>query len=192
MLWTLVLPFKITFSLLAALVVIATAIAPALKWKRGKTFLISALAACLAFIPLFAGVMAFIDTQRFGVFEYATFDDVNDFRVERYLPPAATKITLDKYPQGFRARYTITEPDLIAYLDDIWERYGDQSAVKRGEMHSVSVVDRESHELRFGDLGWPPLDAAIEYHSPVASNGAGFSVWCSPQEGVAYERARYW
>ena len=31
-------------------------------------------------------------------------DDVNDFRVERYLPTAATDITIDKYPQGFRAR----------------------------------------------------------------------------------------
>jgi hypothetical protein len=40
--------------------------------------------------------MAVTDEQRFGVFEYTSFDDVNDFRVERYLPTAATDITIDK------------------------------------------------------------------------------------------------
>jgi hypothetical protein len=192
MLWPIVLPFKITFWCLAVLVGIATATAPVLKWKRGKTFLIISLIACVAFIPSCVGIMAVIDTQRFGVFEYDAFGDVNDFRVERYLPPAATAITIDKYPQGFRARYSVTETDLIAYLDDIWAQYGDMSVVKRGEMYAMETVDPEHHDLQYGDLGWPPLENATEYHSPTAANGAGFSVWFSPREGIAYQRAGYW
>ncbi len=192
MLWPIVLPFKITLLCLAALVGIITAIAPALKWKRGKTFLITTLVACVAFIPSCVGIMAVIDTQRFGVFEYDAFGEVNDFRVERYLPPAATAITIEKHPQGFRARFSINEADLMAHLDNLWARYGDRSVVKRGEMHSMSVVDHQSHGLSFGHLGWPPLDGATEYHSPTAANGAGFSVWYSPKQGIAYQRAGYW
>jgi hypothetical protein len=192
MLWPLVLPFHITFWCLAALVAIATAVAPALRWKRRRTFLIAVFVACVTLIPSCAGIMAIIDTHRFGVFEYDTFAEVKDFRVERYLPPTATAITIEKRPQGFRARFSIAEGDLMAYLDDLWRQYGDKSIVKRGEMASMSVVDHESHELQFGDLGWPPLDGAMEYHSPTAENGAGFFVWYSPKRRIAYQRAGYW
>ena len=192
MLWPIVLPFKITFWCLAVLVGIATAAAPLFKWKRRSTFLIASLIAWVAFIPVCAGIMVVIDRQRFGVFEYGAFDDVNDLRVERYLPTAATAITIDKLPQGFRARYTITEPELIRYLDDLWTRYGELSIDKRGEAHSISERDREYCESLFGDLEWPPLDDAIVHESPRARNGAGFSVWYSPKECLAYQRACYW
>ena len=146
----------------------------------------------VGFIPSCTEIMKIIDAKRFGVFSYASFKDVSDFRVERYLPPDATQITLDKYPQGFRARFTISKEQLDSYLDELWDRYGAYSAVKRGKMFSMDRMDLESHSQRFGDLSWAHLKDATEYFSPTAANGAGFSVWYRPTEGIAYERAGYW
>ncbi|TWU22966.1 hypothetical protein Pla52o_24990 [Novipirellula galeiformis] len=136
--------------------------------------------------------MEVLDTKRFGVFDYETFDEVDDFRVERYLPPDATNITVDKYAQGFRARFKISQTNLDAYLDQVWRSYGDQSVVERGEMSAMRVVDEESHDLYYGDLGWAHLGDATEVYGPMARNGAGFTVWFSPSKGIAYQRGSYW
>ena len=146
----------------------------------------------VGFIPSCSGIKKVIDAKRFGVFSCASFEDVNDFRVERYLPPDSKQIIIDKYPQGFRARFKISREQLDAYLDKLWDKYGEYSGVKRGGIHSMNRIDLESHNLQFGDLGWPHLPDATEFYSPIAANGAGFSVWYSPAEGVAYERAGYW
>jgi hypothetical protein len=81
---------------------------------------------------------------------------------------------------------------MVAYLDDLWTRYGNRSVVKRGDMSAMTLIDDERFEFRYGDLGWPPLENATEYYSPTAGNGAGFSVWFSPSDGIAYQRAGYW
>lgn len=192
MLWPIILPCVITFGCLASMVVIVTVAAPVLKSKRGNTFLIATFIAGVTFVPSCMQIMAIVDAHRFGVFEYDSLRDVNDSRVERYLPPTATAITIDKYPQGFRARYSIAEADLIAYLDGLWARDGDRSAIKPGKISSTDVVDRETHKLWFGDLGWPPLDDATPHDGPTADNGAGFQIWYSREKGIAYERAGYW
>ena len=179
MLWPIVLPFQITSCVLLTLIVIATLAAPLAKWKRLPTFFGVLLLSLVAFIPSCAGIMNIVDAKRFGVFNYRTFQEVNDFRVERYLPPAARDITVDKYAQGFRARFTIKQSELDAYLDEVWSLHGERSAVKRGEMSAMKLVDKESHELRFGDLGWAYLDDATEIYGPTAGNGAVFSVWYS-------------
>jgi hypothetical protein len=192
MLWPIVLPFQITSCVLLTLIVIATLAAPLAKWKRLPTFFGVLLLSLVAFIPSCAGIMNIVDAKRFGVFNYRTFQEVNDFRVERYLPPAARDITVDKYAQGFRARFTIKQSELDAYLDEVWSLHGERSVVKRGEMSAMKLVDKESHELRFGDLGWAYLDDATEIYGPTAGNGAGFSVWYSPSQGIAYQRGGYW
>lgn len=192
MLWPIILPFKITACVLLALIVLATLASPLVKWRRAPTFFVVTLLSFFAFIPSCATVMHFVDAKRFGVFDYASFNDVDDFRVERYLPPAATSITVDKYAQGFRARFTISQTQLDAYLDSVWDSYGDRSVVKRREMSSMDIVDAESHVLYYGDLGWPHLEDATEFFGPTAANGAGFSVWYSPSKGVAYQRGSYW
>ncbi len=192
MLWPIVFPFQITVCLFALVIIIATLAAPLARLKRLPTFFAMMLLGVVGFIPSCSGIMEVIDAKRFGVFSYASFEDVNDFRVERYLPPDAKQIIIDKYPQGFRARFKISREQLDAYLDELWDTYGEYSAVKRGGVLSMNRIDLESHNLRFGDLGWPHLPDATEYYSPRAANGAGFSVWYSPAEGVAYERAGYW
>lgn len=59
-------------------------------------------------------------------------------------------------------------------------------------MTAMAIVDAESHELYYGDLGWTYPDDATEVFGPTADNGAGFSVWFSPSKGVAYQRGGYW
>jgi hypothetical protein len=192
MFWPIVLPFKITFWLFTGILATATLLAPLLKQKRGKLFLITALLGSVAFVPSCAAIMTLLDKHRFGVFQYSTFDEVNDFRVERYLPPASTDITIDKSTMGFRAKFHIKERDLVAYLDDLWARYGDRSTIARTELQNEAPTSPEEFKLNFGDLGWPPLANAIEYRGPVAPNGAGFAIWFSKAESIAYERAGYW
>ncbi|MDZ7616925.1 MAG: hypothetical protein U1E05_07975 [Patescibacteria group bacterium] len=133
-----------------------------------------------------------MSTRRFGLFTYETAADVRDFRVERYLPPAARNITLHKQAQGFRARYTISETELKSYLDDVWARYGDQSVTERDGLSSGSRIDADYHRLVYGDLGWPHLPDAVAFSGPSANSGTGFVVWFSLSEQTAYEHAGYW
>ena len=44
---------------------------------------------------------------------------------------------------GHRARYSISEADLIKFLDDLWERYGQYSAIKRNDLEPGKEVDGE-------------------------------------------------
>ena len=192
MLWPLVLPAQITLAILLGCVGVATAVAPCARRKRLPVFLVASLLAMVAFIPGCLVVMRVIDARRFGVFEYAAFEGVADARVERFLPPAATRITLEKRAGGFRARFRIEEVQLRAFVDSSWNQYGDRSIVKRSEQNPSALAAAGLQRLRFGDLGWPPLDDAQEYQGPTAANGAGFVVWFSPSMGIAYEWAGYW
>lgn len=191
MLWPLVLPAQITAAILTACVAAATALAPLARLRRWRAFLASAFLALAAFIPSCCVVMRAVDARRFGAFEYDAFARVMDPRVERYLPPAATNITLDKRPGGFRARYRIAEADLRAYVDAAWRRSGADPAT-RPPPGPPSDATGPYLELLFGDLGWPPPPASLYFPGPAAPNGAGFAVWYSPTEKTAYERAGYW
>lgn len=192
MLWPVVLPFKITICCLVVLVAIVTAAAPALNWQRGKTFLIATILACVAFVPLCTGIMRLVDTQRFGVFHYDVITDVNDFRIERYLPTNARDITLEKHAAGHRAKYSISESELMEYLDSLWSEYGEHSAISRDELGDGTPVGASQFDYKYGDLGWPPLENAVEYHSPVQGDGGGATYYFDRDAGTAYHLAGYW
>ena len=87
MLWPLVLPFKLTAIALASMTLLATAIAAILRRRPARTFTLSTAISLAAFVPVCSLVSGLINKTRFGVFRYESFDQVNDFRVERYLPP---------------------------------------------------------------------------------------------------------
>jgi hypothetical protein len=132
-----------------------------------------------------------LDHYRFGEFEYQDFDSVNDFRVERYLPEAATNITVDKRPGGFRAKFTISRASLDQWFEQVWKDKGKNSARPADALKVKRLIDRDEFNREFGDLGWAPPDA-IEYKGPRKSNWAGFTIWHSPSENMGYERAGYW
>ena len=191
MFWPLVLPVQITFWLVTSIVLLATVFAPALKWKRAKTFGIASLIGCLAFVPSCAGIITILDSQRFGVFEYDAYSDVDDFRIERYLPTAAKNITLEKFASGHRARYSISQLELTDFLDDLWNDHGRFSAISRDELCDGESITADTFQHSFADLGWPPFNA-IEYHSPVQGDGGGATYYFDPSTGTTYHRAGYW
>jgi len=192
MLWPIVLPFKLTVVALCTLTLLATSVAAIRGRRIGRTFLFSAVGSLLAFVPCCVVISSVLDRYRFGTFQHSNFADVDDFRVERYLPPAARDITLNKQASRFRAKFRIERSELDDYLDEVWALYGDRSVATRGELTKSDPTDPETHRLHFGDLGWPMLPDAFEQHGPMAGNGAGFSIWYSPQTGIAYQSGYYW
>lgn len=196
MLWPLELPFKITCVLFAALILLAVAMVPNMKWKRGRVFRLSLAIAALLFIPSCSGIMAVLDSQRFGVFQHATFDDVNDPRVESWLPSAATDIRLQKRMGGFKAKYSITEADLKKFMGRIWQKYGQYSTMSRAQIQtqldSGRLIDTPPPCVDDDPTDWPPLTNPAVYMSPQAANGAGFTIWYSIEDGVVYQEAAYW
>jgi hypothetical protein len=202
MLWPIILPAEITFWLFAALIGFLTVRAPAWKWRRSRTFSLSLLSALLLFAPSCIGIMSIADTFRFGKFHHASFSNVNDFRVERYLPTAAADITLIKHPSGHLARYSISESDLKNYVDDLWKKFGEYSATPREDLHEhllqnpMNLAEKPwipggiERELQWGE--WQVPGNSIELHSPVESDGGGATYFYDPATQTAYHRAGYW
>jgi len=192
MLWPIVLPFKIAFWSLVGFVALATVVAPLFRWRVGKTLAISTLLAFIAFIPSCATIMTVLDARRFGVFHYDTYAEVNDFRIERYLPPAARDITLDKFAMGHRAKYTITETELRDYLEQLWLEAEGHSAITREELEDDEAATFDEFSYRFEGLNWTPLEKAFEFHSPVQSDGGGANYFFDPTSNTVYQHAGYW
>lgn len=202
MLWPIILPLQITFWLFAALIGFLTACAPAWKWRRNRTFSLSLLSALLLFVPSCTGIMSIVDAFRFGKFRHASFSDVNDPRVGRYLPTAATDITLIKHPSGHLARYSISESDLKNSIDDLWKQYGKRPATPREDLHEhvlknpMNLAEKPwipggiERELRSSE--WQVPGNSIELHSPVESDGGGATYFYDPATRTAYHSAGYW
>ena len=94
MLWSIILPLQIT----ACFWLLFIGIVWFLTRRRRQRWPYMALAVCasaLMFIPSLVGIARAVDHFRFGVFHYHDFTAINDWRVERYLPPAATDITIE-------------------------------------------------------------------------------------------------
>lgn len=164
----------------------------AMKWKRGKTFWSITLFSILAFIPTCALVATITDQFRFGLFEYENYADVEDHHVQWYLPPAATKISLNKYASGYEAKYKITESDFHAYLDGLWEEYGQLSVIKRKDRSGEGLPVQEEDFERFHSLDWQPLANASLFHSPVQGNGGGARYYYDSKAGMVYQQTAYW
>lgn len=192
MLWPLILPMKISFVVMVAIIVATTIFAPYAKWKRTR-----ALGTVLTLVPLLfvascCGIMGILDMQRFGTFEYATYSEVDDFRIERYLPTSATNITLNKYAAGHQAQYTISETDLRRFLDALWDFYDGRSKFSREQLQDGKIIAPDIYADRFSELNWPPTGTMIELHSPVQADGGGATYYLHVESETAYHAAAYW
>jgi hypothetical protein len=188
MLWPIELPFQITLALWLGAILVAGIFAP--KWgvKRLKSVLLGFLIGILLFIPACVGVKYILDPFRFGMFQYPNFAAVHDWRVQRYLPDAASEITIEipVHGNGFRAKFYITKPALETWFEQSWEEGAKYSIISRKEAQDFN----EPQE--FYDLGWQRMPGAVMYVGPMEDDGGGYYVWYSEEEGIAYEDAGYW
>ena len=191
MLWHLVLPFKITFWTLSVVLGIAVLAAPSTGRRRSRVFLWGFPMVLVTFIPSCSVVMHFLDKSRFGVFEHDVTPTINDLRVERYLPPDARELTVDRYASGYRARYLVESDVLEDWFDAVWEGFGEYS-VDAKTPPEFTTLTQQTFDETFGGLGWPRPTEVVFYQGPVAENGAGFSIWYDAETGFAYESATHW
>ena len=153
MFWPIVLPFQITCYAVALAVVALTVYASSKAWSRIKTFFVYSVIGLIAFIPSCSGVMMAVDAFRLGDFSYSAYDQIPDFRSQRYMPESATDIQIRKHANGYLARYTLAADEFNLYLDGMWQQYGEDSAVERGGFSDEGqLVDVGSFDVTFGDL----------------------------------------
>jgi len=192
MFWPIQLPFQITCCLFVALILAALCYARWSKRSAGKIIVLTFIVSMLAFIPSCIGVGVIVDQYRFGHFEHSTYAEVNDFRIERYLPTASRDINLFKHldGNGYRAKYMIDREDLISYIDENWEDWGEYSAISREDLARPN--EEFSDGERFEDLGWS-IDGVVEiFHSPVESDGGGATYYHHAESGQTLQFAGYW
>ncbi|WP_442511769.1 hypothetical protein SH528x_003487 [Novipirellula sp. SH528] len=137
--------------------------------------------------------MLIADSIRFGNFHYESFDEIPDFRSQRYLPDAATNIEMQKHANGYRARYDISANDFRSYLDELWTKYGEHSAVERGGfMDEERAASPELFDGTFGGLGWDCPANAIVYYSPSEGDGGGATYYFDADAGLMFQRTGFW
>lgn len=183
---------EITCIAALALVILATFVAHARGKRTGRVFAWCLLLAAIVFVPSCASVMYVLDGFRFGVFHYPTFEAVRDSRVERYLPPPARDITINKYPQGYVARFSIGQDELDRWFDDYWNTYAERSATKRGEVVSPMKSPPAKFDAALQIAPGSYTGDWIEFVGPSARNGAGFVLWYNSDASIAYQRGGYW
>jgi len=194
MFWPIVLPFQITIWLFLVILVAAVFYAICSKRTTWKVVCISFGLALVAFVPSCAGVGLVLDNFRFGYFQHAAFDDVNDFRIERYLPTESCDIELFKSfnGNGYVAKYEIAYGSLKGYVDGMWECWGQHSAVSHSEFQRSQATYSEMVLPEFSDLGWSLEGEVVIFHSPVEGDGGGSTYYHELETGVTLQRAWYW
>lgn len=192
MLWPFILPLQITLCVALVVLLCTSLLAKTRGKKPGRALAWCLLAVIILFVPSCTAIMWSLDTFRFGVFQYADYAAVQDFRVERYLPPSAREIVVNKYPQGFVARFKIERDQLDQWFDQFWAEYGPRSATRRGEVVSSvdSPPDEFDNQLRIEAIDY--LGGWTEYVGPMAPNGAGFELWYNDEAAIAYQTGGYW
>ena len=194
MFWPLILPFQITLVLMIPLFIIVLLIGS--RWKMPTlTRVYAAICLPLAlFIPSCAAVSYVVDYYRFGLFHYDSFDAINDFRIERYMPPAATDITVFKHygGNGYRARFTINPKDFEDWHNDFWVAYGKFSNFQRDNDDGLVASDTNGFQYLFGEFKCSMPSDSVQYHSPIAANGSHYTVHFSPSQQIAFLTGCYW
>jgi len=194
MFWPAVLPIKITFWLLLAFLVLAIVYAVRSKRTTWKVSLLAIAVSFIAFIPSCMGVGMVLDQYRFGLFHHATVLDVDDFRIERFLPVESQNIDVFKFHSGngYVARYEINRADLVSYVDGMWEEWGDRSAISRAELSKSSLGYSDRNSPQFADRDWS-LDGQVDvFRSPVEGDGGGATYYHEVDTGVTLMTASYW
>ena len=191
-----VLPFQITA---AAFAILWCVCAIALRTPKRIAWL--SFAAVLLFIPSCLGVMAVVDLQRYGRFDYATTSEIPaDEYIE--LPATATDITLYRNGAGHWAKFMIDTPTLQSWIDerrslrpDLNRHHdADEWLATANEPQRPDML--ELNQRIFGDqfptTGWTYDPSMLQVHVSRSDRGGGYTVWHVPSTGDTFLSAGYW
>ena len=196
MLAPLVLPFQITFAILAILWCVG-----ALLLRTPVRIIVLSLALMLLFIPSCIGVMAIVDMKRYGRFDYAAAKQIPvDGYIE--LPSAATNITLYRNGAGHWAKFSIDTPTLRSWIDERRSLRPDlnnsQDENEWEQKESITLrpdileLKQQIFANRFPNTGWIYDPSMIDMHVRRSDRGGGYTVWHVTSNGDSYIRAGYW
>lgn len=192
MLWSLVLPFKITFYSMLGIIAFATAIAPIVRVRRTIAFACVLVVCVLLFIPACSIVMKKIDATRFGEFKYSTTAEISDSHAACYMPTGATEIRTLQEPMGIWATFKIEESDLVSYMEGRWQAWGDSAVNRDEDWKSESDDQKGKLAVSFHDVKWELLEPDVSYRGPSTADGAGFEIWYNRESKTAMLSGSYW
>jgi len=162
---------------------------PNTQRKRKTTLVWCLVVAVIFLVPLCIGVSLFW----LGESNYGSVDQIWNPSVKKFMPPAATEITVRTELNGHFSRYTISEKDFHDFLNSLWDDQKDTSAHQRETMSGEGeAADQQEMELRFQSVGWEPLKNAVRYYSPSKNSGAMTTYYYDREAGTAYHDAGYW
>jgi len=194
MLWPFVLPLKLTLVVLAGMFLATLHVGKKRSWNAIPTFMLAVLAMPVLVIPVGFVVGSVVDCFRFGMFHYADFQEIHDFRIERYMPPVATNIDVYKHysGNGYRARFRISQTDLDTWHQQFWDEHGEFSVANQSSVDEREPVSEDDFRRWFGDFEWEQPSDLLTYTSPIAGNGAHYKIWYSPSQERAFLTSCYW
>lgn len=114
---------------------------------------------------------------------FATFSDILEPQIKRFLPPNAVNITLYRQRNGHFAHYKISEEDFINLLNVLWEK---------DKWEKGKAVSKKTMAKQFQKLGWDSLENGISYSSPIQPNGAMTTYYFDAKADIAHENTGYW
>lgn len=163
----------VTCLILFGLTIAANVTLPRRGYRRGNVLAGSVALSIVLFVPAVIAVSLMTDLIRYGEFRYDSAAEIGDGHVE--LPESATGIIVVRYYAGHSAQFSVTGDALQAWLSKI----GAKPA-------------RLDQWWPFDKYGWSAADDLQHVCGPRAATGAGFDVWYSPSQSVAWQRADYW
>lgn len=192
MFWAITLPFLITSGIFLVAAIYATVLAK----KHGKSIkwviFLGPLLMMLGFVPSCMTVQAVIDPFRFGIFTYADFDAVNDWRIEKYLPPQAVDLTILKEINGYKAKFSIPKKTLDTWFKEWSLKHKDSYSEYPGKVGQVRFYDEDYFTKMFDEIEGVFSSDMLEYAGPRAPTAAGFTIWYDPETSTAYQETADW
>lgn len=127
-----------------------------------------------------------------GKHNFKTLTEIDDPRIEPWLPPQAKEIALVCDRGGHLARYKIEEDQFLKFVDSLWGSSEDSAHKRSGMSGEGEPVSSEEVAKRFKRASWEPLENATRYYGPSQSNGAITTYYFDREAGVAYHDRGYW
>ncbi len=191
---SLVVPFQITFGLAVVSFILMPLLGKKIfGLKKRISFLRSALIVVGLFIPSCIGIKKIVDPFRYGTFSYSTHEEIDNWRIRHWMPPAATDVVVHNNEMGHHAQFTVDKNALMEWLPQLCKEYAFcKEIIGPQVLETTDSVKNGNISYLFHDNVWKYPEDSVGYGVILRGDGAGFSIWYSESLNVAYLDAWYW